>query len=220
MKYYVEWIFFFLNHNLNIIITYDWINHRCIKNMNSTDLDSFLIRFSTLLPIMGFLIKLTMDAWSKSNNNTTNAISSIVQYSLMTLYLSIVIGLIIKLLRNKTITTNTNFNCFFAVLGFILIVYVSIIALYAIRYSKLQHGFITPSISESINNWIMVPLWFLIFYNMFALMECQKNANACSPTVSFYTLAIFAFGLMQLYIVHNSYNMVNLWPTDDIYYYK
>lgn len=190
------------------------------KKMNSSDLDSYLIRFSITLPIVGFLIKLTMDAWSKSNNNATNAISSIVQYSLMTLYLAIVIGLIIKLLRNKTITTNTNFNCFFVALGFLLLVYVSIIALYAIRYSKLQHGFITPSISESINNWIMVPLWFLIFYNMFALMDCQKNANACSPTVSFYTLSIFAFGLMQMYIVHNSYKMVNLWPTDDIYFYK
>ena len=182
------------------------------------DLD--LIRFSTILPIMGFLIKLTMDAWSRTNNNTTNAVSSIVQYSLMTLYLAIVIGLIIKLVRNRTIVANTNFNWFFAALGFLLFVYVSIIALYAMRYSRLQYGFITPSISESINNWIMVPLWFLIFFNMFSLMECQKNANACAPTVSFYTLAVFAFGFMQLYIVHNSYNMVNLWPTDDIYFYK
>lgn len=138
----------------------------------------------------------------------------------MTLYLAIVIGLVIKLMQNNTITVNTNFKWFFATLGFLLLVYVAIIVLYSIRYSRLKYGFITPTISESINNWIMVPLWILIFYNMFNFIECQKNANACTPIVSFYTLSVFAFGLMQLYVVHNSYKMVNLWPTDDIYYYK
>jgi hypothetical protein len=181
--------------------------------------DSELIRFSILLPIMGFVIKLSMDAWARSGQDTsTSAISSIIQYSLMTLYLAIVIGLVIKLVRNGTFTINANFKWFFAELGFLLLVYVAIIALYAIRYSRLQYGFITPSISESINNWIMVPLWLLIFYNMFNFINCQPNVIACNAMVSFYTMSIFAFGLMQLYIVHNSYNMVNLWPTDDIHF--
>ena len=151
-----------------------------------------------------------MDAWSSST-----AISSIIQYSLMTLYIAFVIGLVIKQARTG-ITVSTNFKWFFAELGFLLLVYVAIIALYALRYPSLQYGFITPSISESINNWIMVPLWLLIFYNMFNFMECQKTG--CHHNVTFYTMAIIAFGLMQLYIVHNSYNMVYLWPTDDIYY--
>lgn len=190
-------------------------------NPSNSTMDLDLIRFSTLLPIIGFIIKLSMDAWSRSNNDTSsNAVSSIVQYSIMTLYLAIVIGLVIKLVRNKTMPTNTNFTFFFVVLGFLLLAYVAIITLYAVYYSQLRYGFITPSIRESINNWIMVPLWLLIFYNMFALMECQKNPNACNPIVSFYTLSIFAFGLMQLYLVISSYQMVIAWPTDDINYYK
>lgn len=172
--------------------------------------DLGLIRFATLLPIMGFIIRMSMDAWSSST-----AISSIIQYSLMTLYIAFVIGVVIKQARNGT-PVNTNFKTFFVVLGLLLIVYVAMIALYAIRYSRLQYGFITPSISESINNWIMVPLWSLIFYNMFNFTECQKKE--CPPNVTFYTMSIIAFGFMQLYIVHNSYKMVNLWPTDDIYY--
>ena len=203
----------FLTRILNIIITYDRYA-TAIKPMNP-NIDINLIRFSTLLPIMGFVIKLAMDAWSRSTNDTSStAISSIIQYSLMTLYLAMVIGLVIKMALNNNLTINTNFKWFIASLGFLLMVYVAIIALYAIRYSRLQYGFITPSISESINNWIMVPLWFLIFFSMFNIMDCQKNT--CAPTVSFYTLTIIGFGLMQLYIVHNSYNMVNLWPTDDI----
>jgi len=153
-----------------------------------------------------------MDAWSSSI-----AISSIIQYSLLTLYIAFVIGLVINQARTGTISTN--FKTFFVVLGFLLLVYVAIIALYAIRYSRLQYGFITPSISESINNWIMVPLWLLIFYNIFNFIECQKKTG-CPQNVTSYTMAILAFGLMQLYIVYTSYNMVNLWPTDDIYYYK
>jgi hypothetical protein len=187
--------------------------------MTPSDLE--LIRFSMILPIMGFLIKLTMDSWSKSNDNDNDryAISSIVQYSLMTLYLAIIIGLIVKQMRNATITTTPNFNCFIGILGFLLLVYVAIIALYATRYSKLQYGFIIPSISESINNWIMIPLWILIFYNMQNLMDCQKTKN-CVPTVSFCTLTILAFGLMQMYLVNSSFNMLQLWPTDDIDFHK
>ena len=155
-----------------------------------------------------------MDAWSSST-----AISSIIQYSLMTLYIAFVIGLVINQARTGTISVSTNFKTFFVVLGLLLLLYVAIIALYAIRYPILQYGFITPSISESINNWIMVPLWLLIFYNIFNFIECQKKLG-CPQNVTSYTMIILAFGFMQLYIVCNSYLMVNLWPTDDIYYYK
>ena len=141
----------------------------------------------------------------------------------MTLYLAIVIGVVVKLARdNNTISENLNFKTFFVVLGLLLLVYVAIIVLYAIRYPQLQYGFITPTINESINNWIMIPLWLLIFYNIFNITDCQKREGkgACLPIVTFYTLAIIGFGLMQLYIVYNSCNMVSLWPTDDIHYYK
>lgn len=179
--------------------------------MDNADSDLGLIRFATLLPIMGFIIKKSMDAWSSSI-----AISSIIQYSLMTLYIAFVIGLVINQARTGTIVS-TNFKTFFVVLGFLLLVYVAIIVLYAIHYPRLQYGFITPSVSESINNWIMVPLWLLIFYNIFNFIECQKKPG-CPQNVTFYTMAILAFGLMQLYIVYTSYNMVNLWPTDDIHF--
>lgn len=178
------------------------------------NLDIRLIRISTFLPILGFLIKLAIDAWAKTNNDVY-AFSSIIQYSLLTLYISIVIGLVIKLLRNGKFVTNMNFNWFIGTLGFLLIMYVAIIGLYALRYSTLKNGYIVPSISESINNWIMVPLWILVFYNMNELIGCQYKTS-CVPTISFYTLSIIAFGLMQLYLVHRSFKMVYLWPTDDI----
>lgn len=179
------------------------------------NLDIRLIRFSTFLPILGFLIKLAIDAWAQTNSDVY-AFSSIIQYSLITLYLAIVIGLIIKLLQNNSFVTNLNFNWFIATLAFLLIMYVAIIALYSLRYSTLKNGYIIPSISETINNWIMVPLWLLVFYNMKELLGCQNTAKPCAPTISFYTLSIIAFGLMQLYLVHRSFNMVYLWPTDDI----
>lgn len=182
----------------------------CAMNEN---LDIRLIRFSTFLPILGFLIKLAIDAWAKTNNDVY-AFSSIIQYSLLTLYISIVIGLIIKLMRNAKIVTNLNFNWFIATLAFLLIMYVAIIALYSLRYTTLKNGYIIPSVSETINNWIMVPLWLLVFYNMNELFSCQSKT--CAPAISFYTLSIIAFGLMQLYLVHKSFNMVYLWPTDDI----
>ena len=52
---------------------------------------------------------------------------------------------------------------------------------------------------------------------MYTFLDCQKYAN-CVPTISGYTLSIIAFGLMQVYLVVNSFTMVQLWPTDDIYY--
>jgi hypothetical protein len=183
----------------------------CAMNEN---LDIRLIRVSTFLPIFGFLIKLAIDAWAKTNNDVY-AYSSIIQYSLLTLYISIVIGLVIKLVRNDKLVTNLNFNWFIATLAFLLIMYVAIIALYALRYSTLKNGYIIPSVSETINNWIMVPLWLLVFYNMNELFSCQGQ-RTCAPAISFYTLSIIAFGLMQLYLVHKSFNMVYLWPTDDI----
>jgi hypothetical protein len=98
-----------------------------------------------------------------------------------------------------------------------LLVYVAILVLYALYYSKLQYGFISLSINESINNLIMIPLWILIFYNMYTFLDCQKT-NTCSPTISFYTLSIIAFGLMQIYLVVDSFRVVQNWPTDDIYF--
>jgi hypothetical protein len=61
----------------------------------------------------------------------------------------------------------------------------------------------------------MIPLWILIFYNMHTLLQCQKN-NTCSSPISFYTFAILAFGLMQLYLVIQSFKVLKWWPTDDI----
>jgi hypothetical protein len=182
------------------------------------DKNSSLISFLAVLPVIGFGVKSAMDAWSESSaKSDVYAISSIVQYSLMTLYLAAVVGLIGKLLHNGTITATPNLKCFFGALFFLLLIYVAIIILYSVYYARLKNGLITPSINESVNNLIMVPLWLLIFYNMYTFLDCQKTAS-CIPTISGYTLSIIAFGLMQVYLVVNSFNMLQTWPTDDIYY--
>lgn len=165
-----------------------------------------------------------MDAWSNTNKHSNMyAISSIVQYSLMTVYLAIAVVMIARFIHinsgNNAIIT-ANLQLFFASLCFSLIVYVAIIVLYAVYYPRFQYGYITPSISGSINKYIMVPLWILIFYNMHTLIDCNKpNAtNECDPKISFLTLTIVAFGLMQVYLVVTSFKIVQLWPTDDIYF--
>ena len=179
-------------------------------------MDSSLIYFLTCLPVIGFCIKLSMDAWSNtSKTSNMYAISSIVQYSLMTVYLAVVIVVICKHLMNPVIVATKNFKFFFVSLCLLLIVYVAIIFLYSFYYPTLQYGYMTPSISETINNYIMIPLWILIFYNMRTFIDC---ANDCNPMISFLTLAIIGFGCMQMYLVVTSFDSVRLWPTDDIYY--
>jgi hypothetical protein len=181
--------------------------------MNNTS----LIYFMTWLPVMGFCIKWLMDSWSHtSKTSNIYAISSIVQYTLMTLYLAVMVVFIGKFLHSNP-TATIDLKCFFAALFFLLIVYVAIIALCAMYYPRLQYGYITPSISDTINNYIMISLWVLIFYNMHTLMECNKT-NTCDPIISFLTLSIIAFGLMQVYVVVDSFRVMQLWPTDDIYF--
>lgn len=182
------------------------------------DKSSSLISFLAVMPIIGFCMKLLMNAWSTAGKNSdTYAISSIVQYSLMTLTLAVVVVLIGKLMHSGTITVTNNFKWYFGSLFFLLLVYVAILVLYALYYARLQYGFISLSINDSINNLIMVPLWILIFYNMYTFLDCQKT-NTCSSTISFCTLSIIAFGLMQIYLVVDSYRVVRNWPTDDIYF--
>jgi hypothetical protein len=165
---------------------------------------------------------LAMDAWSKTNR-TSNiyAISSIIQYSLMTMYLVMAVYFIVKYLNQPNASQSVatkNLKWFCGALGFLLIANVAIITLYSLYYPTLQYGYITPSISESINNYIMIPLWILIIYNMHTLTDCAKRNMSCSPIISFLTLAIIGFGLMQCYLISNSFRMVQRWPTDDIYF--
>lgn len=180
--------------------------------------------FLAILPIIGVCIKWSMDAWSNTNKHSNMyAISSIVQYSLMTVYLAIAVTMIARFIHNNTGNVNiitSNLKLFFASLCLSLIVYVAIIVLYALYYPRFQYGYITPSISGSINKYIMIPLWILIFYNMYTLIDCNKpNAtNACDQKISFLTLSIVAFGLMQVYLVVNSFKIVQLWPTDDTFF--
>jgi hypothetical protein len=167
------------------------------------------------MPTIGYLIKLGMDAWSGSNKNSDIfAISSIVQYTLMIIYLAIVLVVIGGMLHTGTIITN-NFMWFFGSLMFIFIVYVAILVLYAAYYSKLQYGRIAPSITDTINKLIMIPLWIIIFYNMHTFLDCKKS-NTCSSPISFTTFAVLAFGLLQLYLVYTSFKVMRSWPTDDI----
>jgi len=141
------------------------------------------------------------------------------------MYLAIAVTMIARFIHNNSgdsTKITANLNLFFASLCFTLINYVAIIVLYAVHYPRLQYGYITPSISDSINNYIMIPLWILIFYNMHRLIDCNKlnPMNACDQKFSCLTLTIVAFGLMQMYLVVNSFKIVQLWPTDDTYFLK
>ena len=175
--------------------------------------------FLSILPIIGVCIKRSMDAWSKTNKHSnTYAVSSIVQYSLMTLYLAIAIIMVGRFIHknsgNTGVITN-NLKWFFGSLCFLLVVYVAIIVLQSVYYNILQHGLINLSIDESINNYVMYPMWIMLFYNIHAFIACHKMNN-CSPYVGFLTLTVIGFGLIQSYLVVNSFNRVIYWPTDDI----
>ena len=133
------------------------------------------------------------------------------------MYLVMAIIFIGSFLNKHPENANKNLKWFFGTLWFLLIANVAIITLYSLYYPTLQYGYITPSISESINNYIMIPLWILIIYNMHALIDCNKQNN-CNPIISFITFTVIGFGLMQCYLVSNSFRMVQRWPTDDIYF--
>jgi hypothetical protein len=175
-----------------------------------------LLYFLAFLPTIGYFMKMGMNAWSGSKQGGgDSAVSSIVQYSLMTLYLAAVVAIIGSKIHKGVMRITNDFMWFFGSIVFIFIVYVAIIVMHAVHYPKLQYGRITPGISESVNNLIMIPLWILIFYNMHTFLECQKN-NTCGSPISFYTFAILAFGLMQFYLVIQSFKVLKWWPTDDM----
>jgi hypothetical protein len=135
-----------------------------------------LLYFLAFLPTIGYFMKMGMNAWSGSKQGGgDSAVSSIVQYSLMTLYLAAVVAIIGSKIHKGVMRITNDFMWFFGSIVFIFIVYVAIIVMHAVHYPKLQYGRITPGISESVNNLIMIPLWILIFYNMHTFLECQKN---------------------------------------------
>jgi hypothetical protein len=189
--------------------------------MNTMNPLSNALPVLAFFPIIGVCIKWSMDAWSKtSKTSNIYAISSIVQYSLMTMYLVLAIIFIGRFLfsnsNNPTVIT-WDLKWFLGTLLVLLFAYVGIITLYSLYYPTLQYGYITPSISESINNYIMFPLWILILYNMYTYIDCYKN-NTCKTNISYLTFTIMGFTLMHIYLIVNSFRIVQRWPTDDIYF--
>lgn len=175
------------------------------------DLDDLSVLIPLLFfPVAGFFIKIIMDAFASN----IQATSSIVQYSLMIMYLASAASLIGYYFYKNPGTANTNFKVFVGALFFLLCIYVGVIVLNAMYNRILNKGLLEPSINRPINNWIMFPQWMLIFYNLTTFLKCQKNKN-CPPFVSWITLFIVAFGFMQLSLVISSFKTMQLWPTDD-----
>jgi hypothetical protein len=161
-------------------------------------------------PAAGFCIKVIIDAFTSN----IQATSSIIQYSLMVMYLASAASLIGYYFYKNPGTATTNFGVFVGALFFLLCIYVGVIVLNAMYIGVLNKGFLEPSINRPINNWIMFPQWMLIFYNLSIFLSCQKNGD-CPPFVTWITLFIIAFGCMQVSIIITSFRTMEQWPTDD-----
>ena len=178
--------------------------------MNRSDL--YLVQLS-YFPIVAFFAKIVIDAFGSN----VKATSSIVQYSLIILYLAIVVGLIaIYFIKNAAeISNNTvNFKIFLVAMFWMMCNYIGILILNAMNLDILNRGDLTPSVNDpTINNWILIPQMALTFYNLVLFLQCDDKSKC--TTVSWVTLTIIALALIQMYLIVNSFRTMQTWPTDD-----
>lgn len=164
-------------------------------------------------PIVAFLAKIIIDA---IGSNVT-ATSSIVQYSLLILYLAAVGSLIMYYFTTSlqdTPNNTTNFKVFLFAMFWMMCNYIGILILNAMNLDILNRGDLTPSVNDpNINNWILIPQLALTFYNLALFLQCNDRSKC--TTVSWVTLTIIALTLMQLYLIVNSFRTMQTWPTDD-----
>jgi len=164
-------------------------------------------------PIVAFFAKIIIDAFGSN----VAATSSIVQYSLIILYLAAVVSLIMYYFTTSvsTIPNNTtNFKVFLFAMFWMMCNYIGILTLNAMNLDILNRGDLTPSVNDpTINNWILIPQMALTFYNLALFLQCDA-ATKCT-TVSWVTLTIIALALIQMYLIVNSFRTMQTWPTDD-----
>lgn len=162
--------------------------------------------------IVGFFIKIIIDAFASN----VNATSSIVQYSLMIIYLASTLALISYYFTKnaRSYRKNTNFWIFLGALFMMLCNSIGIVSLNGMYLDILNRGDLTPSVNDpTISNWVLVPQVALILYNSSLFLHCDNPA--CPSTVSWVTLTIIALALIQMYLIVNSFRTMQTWPTDD-----
>ena len=166
------------------------------------------------LPIVAFFAKIVIDAFGSN----VKATSSIVQYSLIILYLAV----LVVILANYFFTPNTadrpnntaNFLIFAVAMFWMMCNYILILILNAMNLDTLNRGDLTPSVNDpTINNWILIPQMALTFYNLVLFLQCDSKSKC--TTVSWVTLTIIALALIQMYLIVNSFRTMQTWPTDD-----
>lgn len=162
--------------------------------------------------IVGFFIKIIIDAFASN----VNATSSIVQHSLMIMYLASILALISYYFTKnaRSHRKNTNFWIFLGALFMMLCNSIGIVSLNGMYLDILNRGNLIPSVNDpTISNWVLVPQVALILYNLSLFLQCDNPA--CPSTVSWVTLTIIALTLIQMYLIVNSFRVMQTWPTDD-----
>jgi len=168
-----------------------------------------------ILFFLAFCVKVCLNAFASNVQST----ASIVQYSVLTLCLLIPFGQILsKWLSNTNDNIkNANTALFLVGIAWVLGNVLAFIALNGRDIDMLNLGRLNPSINGAINvYWIIIPQFILIFYNWKLLMDCSNPAatNTCSK-VTWITLIILSFALIQTYLIVDSSRVIEHWPTDD-----
>ena len=169
-----------------------------------------------ILFFLAFCVKVCLNAFASNVQST----ASIVQYSVLTLCLLIPFGQILsKWLSNANDNIkNANTALFLVGIAWVLGNVLAFIALNGRDIDMLNLGRLNPSINGAINvYWIIIPQFILIFYNWKLLMDCSNQVvviNTCSK-VTWITLIILSFALIQTYLIVDSSRVIEYWPTDD-----
>jgi len=173
------------------------------------EIDLKLIYFSTFLALFGFFISFIM----------RDVIGSIVQYSLKSLTLALILSLVAKLWYNGMIILNTyDFKFFLFTLIFLLLVNVTILITYSVHFTTLEKGKVDNiSLNENINTYTTIFIWALLFNKLYQVVECNNNYNSkiCPAPISFALFVIVALASIQLFFVYSSLKVINSQLTDD-----
>lgn len=203
---------YILYSNLNCIF-YITITYLIICNPHLQPMPNFLGVLAILF-FLAFCVKVCLNAFASNVQST----ASIVQYSVLTLCLLIPFGQILsKWLSSSNNDNIKNANTAFFLVGIAWVLgnVLAFIALNGRDIDMLNLGRLKPSINSAINvYWIIIPQFILIFYNWKLLMDCSP-INTCSSKVTWITLIILAFALIQTYLIVDSSRVIEYWPTDD-----
>jgi hypothetical protein len=166
-----------------------------------------------ILFFLAFCTKVCLNAFVSNVQST----ASIVQNSVLSLCLVfIMVGISGYLIKNNTETTrrNTNIVLFLGGIVWVLGNVIAIITLNGNSIDLLNRGYLKPSINGSFNTtWIIIPQFILILYNLKLFLECDADGQC--DKISWITLVILSFALIQTYLIVDSSRVIQQWPTDD-----